>query len=724
MFTKSKWFILSLALMLAFVFTACEDLGYETEAITAASEIPTITVQPEGGTFTMGASETLTVTATRADGGTLSYQWYQATDAEYEADGGRKIGSNSATYIISLGKGAWKVYVVVTNTVSEGKPASAKSDLVSVLINDPNDAFYPQINTQPQSTAYVFPLGSVTVDPITVTAASTDGGSLTYQWYKSDAYSNEDGQIITGQTTASYTPPVTAAGTAYYYVVITNTNNAKPGDKTKDIASSPAVIRAVEPNAFITLTDTKKQYVRGFGVMANFWGNAPQDRVSDYEKMFNPKNLGYNMLRIMVPVDDDDSGLTDMRKIMNKVVNNKLTGDKDRSHYYDIVKLVNKYKGYVLASPWSPPAVWKTNNSKVGGGAGKAANLRQTYWQDYADYLAEYCKIMYENGAPVYAVSIQNEPNFEANYDGCEWKDAEMRDFFMTVGRFTEDVKGWGGGKEIPYVLTMNGESANTAAINDAVLNEPKARQYADLFARHFYGSQGVARSSQVQALGKEIWMTEMNVNGGNPAAYVFDSTYNYMWKFFNILDASLRINEENAFIWWYGVRFYSQIGDGEYTTVAGAVLPRGYVMSHYAKFATDTNMINLTLTGKTASGANISVGGASGAFNHTSYDLDSAAVRVTGFLSSDGNSYSVILATPTNTSGGGGTNMGDIQINFPSGFVAKTVTAMRSSQPGGELGETENMGKADTTTVLLKGGTGAFVNLPAGQMLSVKFTK
>jgi hypothetical protein len=92
--------------------------------------------------------------------------------------------------------------------------------------------------------------------------------------------------------------------------------------------------------------------------------------------------------------------------------------------------------------------------------------------------------------------------------------------------------------------------------------------------------------------------------------------------------------------------------------------------------------------------------------------------------MSRDGNSISLVLFTPTDVSGGGGVNMGDVRIEFPAGFVATKVTAMRSRGPGAGQSHTRNMGKADTDTVLLEDGAAALVNLPAGQMLSVKFTK
>jgi len=715
MLTKYKWFMAACAavLMLALMFTAC---GGDTGSPASVDPVvPTITEQPQGGTYTLGeANAKLTVTASKTDDGVLGYQWYIVTaDEDYANGGGDPLGEGSEYTLSSeLEEGAHRIYVLVTNTKGT-KTASVKSALVTVIINDPGNAPYPDITAQPASSAYDWAGSSITPDPVSVTVAPPTQGALSYQWYSSDTYSSTGGTAIPGETAASYQPPaITTEGTFYYYVIVTNKWPEAPKRQESPVTSSLAVIKAITANATITVNSaTKYQYVRGFGGMAPFWSNSPDASLADYEKMFNPETgLGLNMLRIMIPVSPTG---TNIRTTMNRALNNELSGAKDRTNYYDMVKLVNKYGGFVLASPWSPPPSWKTNKDIRGGGAGNPAKLLTQFYADYADYLKEYCKIMYEKGAPIYAVSIQNEPNFAASYDGCEWDDNDMRDFMILAGSFTDGVKGWGGGAEISRVLIMNGESANSPTINDAVLNSSDARKFVDLYARHLYGSQQVSRSTQVQALGKEIWMTEHNINGGNEDVYPLDSTYNYLWKFLNDVDVSIRLNSENAFVWWYAKRFYSFIGEGDYGTVDGAILPRGWALSHYAKYASNTDRIALTITGTTAGGGAITTGTN---FNNTSFDIDSTAVRATAFMAKDGNSISVILFTPTNTGGTGGTNMGNIKIEFPSGFTATKVTAMRT--------RSGSLGQPDTDTVLLKGGNAALVNLPAGQILSVKFTK
>src|SRR3954465_1026833 len=56
----------------------------------------------------------------------------------------------------------------------------------------------------------------------------------------------------------------------------------------------------------------------------------------------------------------------------------------------------------VIATPWSPPARWKTNNNLIGG------SLIADSGAAYAKYLNDFADYMSANGAPIYAVSVQN----------------------------------------------------------------------------------------------------------------------------------------------------------------------------------------------------------------------------------------------------------------------------------------------------------------------------
>lgn len=58
-----------------------------------------------------------------------------------------------------------------------------------------------------------------------VSASSSDGGVITYQWYKNNVNYNGGGSPITGATNASYTVNANEVGSVFYYVVAINNHN-------------------------------------------------------------------------------------------------------------------------------------------------------------------------------------------------------------------------------------------------------------------------------------------------------------------------------------------------------------------------------------------------------------------------------------------------------------------------------------------------------------------
>jgi len=459
-------------------------------------------------------------------------------------------------------------------------------------------------------------------------------------------------------------------------------------------------------NAVITVnTADTYQYIRGYGGMDVAWANFPKTNNSDYETMYAPDKLGYNILRVMIP-----PGNTKIAQSMKELTT------AHRPNYYKGVKIVNKYGGYVLASPWSPPQEWKTNNSINGEGS-----LKHENYQDYADYLKSFAQHMYSKGAPIYVISIQNEPNYAAGYDGCLWTNNEMRDFFKQAGLFTEGVKGYGGGRQIPRVLTMNGESANDPYINLPALQDMVSKAAIDVLGRHAYGERQESLWNDYPDLLEkngetmEVWMTEHNINSAN-AMIGDDSTWNYVWRFMNDIDLTIRQNNENAFIWWAAKRFYSLIGDGQYGTTDGAILPRGWGLSHYAKYSINTTRIGFTITGTTANGAAIGAIGAVGAVvNKATDDVDDTTVKINAFVSPDGSEISLVMFTPTKPQGQDGIDMGTIQIDMPAGFAIGSASGIRSNSTNYHQPYAPQIA-ADRRS--------AYVTLPPSHIISVKFTR
>jgi O-glycosyl hydrolase len=752
--------------------------------------IPIINRQPSGSDYQFGRRlviAALSVKAVSPDASAiLDYQWYHNTTGEIALDKLTVIPNETdAAYqptLDRLSAGRNYFFVKITSYVGRtytppdadgnitidfiGNPSTPLWSLPAIIDMEPGEtALEPVITRQPGDRVY-FP-GEIIQALTVVTEPPMDGGTISYQWYQNTIPLTQGGTAISGNAAKLpfYTPDIRQDGTYYYYVVVVNTNpSVKSAVKTAATSSRAVRVVRAQPgqtiaNATVTVYDPRRpdrrfQYVRGYGGMDTAWANFPEQKPQDMETMYNPDwGLGYNINRIMISPANTNVNVT-IRDLINS----------HRPYYYENVKIVNKYGGYNLASPWSPPKEWKSNNSINGGGI-----LIPAYRQQYANYLRAFAKNMYDAGAPIYAISISNEPNYTAGYDGCEWTPEEMRDFFLEVNPkpYTKGIRGYGGGRETDRVLIVNGESANTPYINELALQNSVSRANIDLFARHVYGEttktlwkrtmsgadtsagQGYYISAIINQNGIlhrgdgtmfEVWMTEHNINSANATAYPNDSTWNYIWRFMNDIDLVMRMNNENAFVWWASKRFYSMVGDGQFGTRDGAPLPRGYGLSHYAKYTIDTHRIGLNVTGTFADGTDVgTLERSTSPINSTSFNLDNVSARITAYASIEsgkdnkpittdfdiggpnenwnGIDYiSLVMWTPTTTRGEEGRNLGTVELLMPDGFLIGGVSAHKSWSA-------TNMFVPENVSVSANRRS-AFVTLGPSQILSVKLTR
>ena len=104
-----------------------------------------------------------------------------------------------------------------------------------------------------------------------LTVAAT-GTNLTYQWYSNTTNSTTAGQTaIGGETTASYTPPASAAGTMYYFVVITSDCGTLTSSvATVTVNALPTVTFTTQPGATATVV-TNVTYTTQSGMTNYIW---------------------------------------------------------------------------------------------------------------------------------------------------------------------------------------------------------------------------------------------------------------------------------------------------------------------------------------------------------------------------------------------------------------------------------------------------------------------
>ena len=178
----------------------------------------------------------LKIGASVTDGGALTYQWYSNT-TNSTSGGSLLPGETDRTFTPPTDTlGTMYYYCVVTNTLPDSS-ASTTSNVACIRVKELPKASAPVISTDLPSDPIVYTEGDAAA-AVGISARSPDGGVLTYQWYKNTVAENTGGVAIAGADKSSYEPDTSEVGTAYYYVVITNSLN----DTTASVTSSVATV--------------------------------------------------------------------------------------------------------------------------------------------------------------------------------------------------------------------------------------------------------------------------------------------------------------------------------------------------------------------------------------------------------------------------------------------------------------------------------------------------
>jgi O-glycosyl hydrolase len=277
----------------------------------------------------------------------------------------------------------------------------------------------------------------------------------------------------------------------------------------------------------------EKQLIRGFGGMnhTGFPGDIPAAVAT---KAFGngAGQIGFSILRIHVNPNSSSF-----------------------SKELATAKIAKSNGAIIFASPWSPPNSMKTNNNQVSG------SLKTTSYAAYAAHLKSFCDYMSSNGVPLYAISIQNEPDIKVSYESCDWTSAEMINFIKNHAAAIGST---------PIIAPESFQFRRP--FSDAILNDATAAAKISIIGGHIYGG-GLSDYPLARTKGKEVWMTEHYTTSDRSA---------------NLWPDALEVGKEihdcmvanfSAYVWWYIRRSYGPIDD------SGNITKRGYMMSQYTKF-------------------------------------------------------------------------------------------------------------------------------------------
>ncbi|MDX3803377.1 glycoside hydrolase family 30 beta sandwich domain-containing protein [Streptomyces sp. AK04-3B] len=305
---------------------------------------------------------------------------------------------------------------------------------------------------------------------------------------------------------------------------------AAGASRTPSAAAAPVI---VDPSA-------TRQTIRGFGGMNHpLWIGDLTAAQRDTAFGNGEGQLGFSVLRI--PVAEDRANWS--REVAT-------------------AKRAVELGATVFASPWNPPAAMV--ETFVRGQQTNAKRLRYSMYGAYAQHLNDFVAFMKSNGVNLYAISVQNEPDYA--HDWTWWTPSEMTRFLReNAGSISTRVI---APESFQYVKSFS----------DPVLNDAAALANLDILGAHLYGtsfSNFPYPLFKQKGGGKELWMTEVYYPNSTDSADLWPQALDVAEHIHRaMVDA-----EFQAYVWWYIRRGYGPMRED------GRISKRGAGMAHFAKF-------------------------------------------------------------------------------------------------------------------------------------------
>ncbi|WP_294219877.1 T9SS type A sorting domain-containing protein [uncultured Chryseobacterium sp.] len=272
---------------------------------------------------------------------------------------------------------------------------------------------------------------------------------------------------------------------------------------------------------------------------------------------------GYNIMRLYIPEDSNNW-----------------------SSVLATAQLAKSMGLTIFASPWTMPAAWKTNNSvnavyTDANGVQQIGYLKTANYQDYALYLNSFVTYLQNNGVTLDYISIQNEPDEMAQYQGCIWTPTQIANFVRDYGQLINC-------KVIAPESVGLTDNFASAMLNQATMDN------FEVYGGHQYGLMQ-STYKQFQNYNKEIWQTEYLINWNPSTGTPRDFSWNLdAFNFASSINNAM-LGNVNAWIHYSAKRYYALMGDGTNGTTTGVMTKRGYILSHYAKYTTGKTRIAAT---------------------------------------------------------------------------------------------------------------------------------
>ena len=283
---------------------------------------------------------------------------------------------------------------------------------------------------------------------------------------------------------------------------------------------------AGDVDATLTLDpETTFQTVDGFGAAItgstafNLYKMPENARRSLLEETFSPtRGLGYSFVRTSIGCSD--FSLSEFSLCDEPGIENFALSSEDKEYVIPALKeiLAINPELKIMASPWTCPPWMKVDNLKDLKPYPRwtSGQLNPQYYDDYATYFVRYLESMRDEGVPIYAITMQNEPLNRGNSASLFMTWQEQKEFVKVLGPKLRDA-----GLEtliIAFDHNFNYDS-NKPECRDQfgyplhIYEDAEAAQFLAGAAYHAYGGNKEEMKRVHDARpDKDLWFTEQSI--------------------------------------------------------------------------------------------------------------------------------------------------------------------------------------------------------------------
>jgi glucuronoarabinoxylan endo-1,4-beta-xylanase len=289
-----------------------------------------------------------------------------------------------------------------------------------------------------------------------------------------------------------------------------------------------------------------------------------------------PGQLGYSILRVGVTDGAGDPG------------NCSSVGMSCAGVYEADMKAVVANGGKVYASPWSPPAAYKTNGAIT---CTDGAGLSSGEYAHYASWLTNFVtSVRKYYGITIYSMSVQNEPDQCQDYDSAVWSAGELDAFVKNnLGPSFASA-----GLSTLIFLPEGGSYGATTELGASCATDSACAAFVGGFNWHDYDGN-VSGTDTVNATpypsgwasGKRFWETEASCGPGfgpNFCESGFNTDITDALDWGAIVDDRIAIEGANAWLYWWLVNADNTDDQGLLAN-NGTVAKRAYMLAQYSRF-------------------------------------------------------------------------------------------------------------------------------------------